>query len=884
MIDGMDNNLQINGYIGVMLMVDSIQEFKVQTNSYTAEFGHDGGAQVNLVTKSGTNALHGSAYEFLRNTKLDSNNFFNNLAGIKRPPYIQNQYGVTLGGPIRKDKTFFFFGFEGLDIRIGVTRTSTVPTAAMTQGNFGGLATIYDPFNVVGGARQPFPNNVIPTARINSASAALQQFVPPPNLPGIANDLTLALSERNDFKQYLGRVDHKLSDRDQLYGRFNYFGENLYIPGYFGTVAVGGGGVNVGDYQTHRPKQVELAETHIFRPNLLNDFRLAYNRHMWIFGGFNAGTDYDAKAGILGVTTDPNYVGFPLISITGYTSWGDGNYLPNLNREQSMFLMDHLNWVKGSHTIKAGFDLERYQFDFVNDPTPRGSFSFGVGYTGATSGSSGLAYAGFLLGYPSSAADTAGLQMTYFRQWLPDLYIQDDWKVSRRLTLNLGLRWEQQHPWAEKYGRMASFNFATGHEVFCNPSLVPAGFPYGNGASVDCSNVYAFDKDFSPRVGFAYRLTNDNKTVLRGAYGIFYDLESMNPILNLGANPPFSYQNSFSNNPVTPTTQFNTVFQATPVLGSDPSLNYIHQNWSPGYLQNWNLAVQRELMPGLSLDMAYVASKGTHLMWSTTDNNPLVPGPGTVQSRRPFPTFGSITGLGSGGLSSYNSLQIKVEKQMGHNLSFITAYTYSKSIDNSSNYTDTSFNPAWTGYSMRGRSAYDQTQRFVPSWLYALPVGRGQKLLPNAKGFTQGILGGWNVGGIYTYSTGFPFSIGMGPDEANEGTGGQRPNLVGNPIPSLQTRLMWYSPAAFALPTQYTFGNVGRDTVYGPHFSNIDFSVRKVFDITEKLHMEFRCELFNLLNNQNLGLPDATFTDASAGVISSGSGPRNIQFALRLYW
>ena len=615
MIDGMDNNLQINGYIGVMLSIDAMREFKVQTNSYTAEFGHDGGAQINLITKSGTNGLHGSAYEFVRNQMFDANDWFNNLHNISKSQYQQNQFGTTLGGPIRKDKTFFFFSFEGLRIRKGLTRQSSVPTTAMTQGDFSGLATIYNPFNVVGGARQPFPNNVIPTTLINPASAFLQKYIPAPNLSGLSNNLLVGRETKNDFKQFLGRIDHKISDRDQIYGRFNYFGETINNPGYFNTPAIGGGGVDTGDYQTHRPKQLELAETHIFRPNLLNDLRVGYNRHMWMFSTFNSGTDYATQAGIKGLSTNPLLVGFPYVSITNYTSWGDGEYLPNPNREQSFFFMDHVNWVRGSHSIKAGVDIERYHFDFVNAPAPRGAFSFGSSYTGATSGAAGLPYAAFLLGYPSSATDTIGLQMNYFREWLPDFYIQDDWKASRRLTLNLGLRYEQQRPWTEKLGDLASFNFATGQEVFCNPALVPSGFPYGTGKSIDCSNVKAENKDFSPRLGFAYRLTNDNKTVIRGAYGIFFDLETMNPILNMAANPPFSYNNTFSNDPTTPTTDMTTVFQATPALGSLPSIYYLHQNWEPGYLQNWNLAVQRELVPGLSMDVAYVASKGTHLMF-----------------------------------------------------------------------------------------------------------------------------------------------------------------------------------------------------------------------------------------------------------------------------
>jgi len=432
---------------------------------------------------------------------------------------------------------------------------------------------------------------------------------------------------------------------------------------------------------------------------------------------------------------------------------------------------------------------------------------------------------------------------------------------------------------------LSSFDFATGQMVFCNPSVVPPDFPYGTGrTSPNCSNILADNDNFAPRIGFAYRLTSDSRTVLRGGYGIFYDLESTNPILNASGNPPFSYTNSFHNDPVTPTQDIKNVFALTPVLGSYPSVSYVQRNFVPGYYGEWNLALQREFLPGLSVDAAYVGSKGTHLIWTTNDNQPF-PGPGDIQPRRPYPLFGGIGSQASGASSVYHSLQLKAEKRMGSGLTFLTSYTYAKSIDNASDPYTSSYNPWNTTTAMRGPSDFDETHRFVQSWLYALPFGRGRKFGGSSSGFTEAMIGGWNFAGIYTFGTGFPFTPNIGPDEANIGLGGQVPIRIGNGSLANPTIHEWYDPTAFILPAQYTFGNSGRGILRGPNLSNLDFSLRKTFNLTERQHLDFRAEFFNSLNHPNFGMPDSTITDSSAGKISSTvTSAREIQFALRYYF
>jgi hypothetical protein len=756
----------------------------------------------------------------------------------------------------------------------------------MRQGDFTGLPTIYDPLNVVNGVRQPFGQNKIPQNRLDGAANFLQQYVPLPlpNLPGTANNLARNASQKDDSYQFTIRIDQTISSADHMYGRVGRYSRLVDNPSAFGTPAIGNGGLDSGSHQTMDPFQSQIAETHIFSQSLLNTFQVGYKRFPWLFTQLNVGHDYNAAAGIKGISTNPTIVGFPLIQMSGFSTWGDGGYVPNPQTpEDDLIVMDSANWVKGHHSFAFGGDLRRNHLNFTSVPNGRGSFSFNGVFTAQSTVVAGTPYADFLLGYPSSAAETIGLQEDYTRSWNYSFFAQDDYKATNRLTLNLGIRYEQNRPPTEIHGYMSSFDPATGQETFANLSLVPAGYPYGHEKSINDSNTEPDNNNFGPRVGLAYRLTSDNKTALRAAYGVFYDMESTNPQLNLGSNPPFQYNNSFSQGPTIPTTGLENVFAGIPTFGSYPSISIITKNFRVGYVQQWNLAVQRELYPGLSLDVAYVGSKGVRLPQPVNINQPS-PGQGSIQTRRPYPLFGSIGGTGSTGESSYNSLQAKLEKRLNNGFSFLSSFTYSKSLDTNSDVFAGAPNPQNDGSFEWGPSDYDQKINFVQSGLYALPLGQGRALLGNARGVTQAVLGGWNVSGIYSFRTGLPFTPTIGNDQANIGTGGQRPNLIGNPSVSNPTISRWFNPAAYALPTQYTFGNVRRNNLRGPRFNDVDFSVRKTFDIHENQHIEFRAEFFNLFNHTNFANPSATVTTSSAGTISSAvSNPRDIQGALR-YW
>ena len=883
LIDGVDNSSGFNGYYVVSPSVDAIQEFKVQTNAYTAEFGRSAGAQINLITRSGSNQFHGSLFEFLRNDALDANNWFSNAGGLTtKPPYRRNQFGGAVGGPVLKNRTFFFFNYEGTRIRQAQTRVATVPTAAMKMGDFSGLATIYDPLTLLNGQRTPFANNMIPSSRISSASKDLEGYVPNPTGPGLSGNFTRNASLKDDTNQYGFRLDQKIGDKGQLFVRFFYAPRSVDNPSTFGTPAIGDGSFSSGVTETDGRHLYALGYSHVFSPTLINEFRAGYNRFVWLYNQNNLGHDYAKEAGIQGLPGDPDVVGFPQINITGFNSWGDAGFVPNITRpDATINVNDGLTWVKGAHTFKAGIDFRYNDRFFLTGSAFRGSFAFNGTYTASQPGGSGTPLADYLLGFTSSASRTVGTNEAYSQSRFYHYYAQDDWKVSRRLTVYLGLRFEWNPPYFAKDNRITNFNFTNGALVFADPKYNPGNLNFPTGVANTRSTINADKNGWAPRFGFAYRLTEDNKTSLRGGYGLFFDQETGNPQLNMSlSNPPFQFNAAVSPNQATPDTQLATAFAFTPQFGGTPGLEAFQMNFKNSYIQHWNISLQREL-GGVLFEAAYAASSGTHLISRNSQNQPL-PGLGSIQARRPYPLFAGITYDGSFGSSNYNSLQLKSEKRLTKGISFLASYTWSKSIDNSSQFDTSSPNPQnYTSY-MRGPSNFDQTHRGVVSGIWELPFGKGRRFISGANAVTNAILGGWNLSEIFTAASGFPFTVTIPVDRANIGTGSQRPDVVGNWNVSNQSVAQWFNPSAFALPALYTFGNAGRNILRGPGFVNLDSSIMKRFYPVERQFLEFRCELFNATNTPSFGLPSSTIGTSSAGRITSlQSINRQIQFALR---
>ena len=559
-------------------------------------------------------------------------------------------------------------------------------------------------------------------------------------------------------------------------------------------------------------------------------------------------------------------VGFPGISISGFTGWGDGGFLPNNTfPDETYQLVENLTWIKGPHTFKGGYEVRRNHRYFLTGGSFRGGFSFSGIYSRLNATSSGTPYADFLLGYPASASRTVGTNVVYSQSWFHNFFFQDDWKVSRRLTLNLGLRYELNPPYTEKFNRITNFDFRTGTEVFADPKYIVPGLSFPTGPAFSNSTLLWDKNNFAPRIGLAYRLTSDNKTSLRAAYGVFYDIETGNPQLNLGFNPPFQFNVSAPVNPASPDVRYETAFGSTAQFSGFPGLEAFQANFRDGYLQHWQFSLERELRTGLMVEAAYVGSKGTHLITRNPENQPL-PGPGVVQARRPYPQFAGISTNESFASSVYHSMQWKVQKRMSYGLSFLTSYTWSKSIDNSSDFTaDISPNPRNTGSYMRGPSDFDQTHRFVQSWLYEVPVGRGRKLLSGVPRPVDWLVGGWNFGGIYTWGTGFPFSVYIPLDQANIGTGSQRADVVGNWKVSSPSRTSGSTPPRSPCRPNTAFGNTGRNILRSPNFSNLDFSIMKQFRFSESHHLEYRAEMFNTFNTANFGYPSATINTSSIG-------------------
>jgi hypothetical protein len=883
LIDGVDNNAGFNGYYVISPSIDSIQEFKVQTNAYSAEFGRSAGAQVNVVTRAGSNQIHGSVFEFLRNDKLDANAWFSNAGGISsRPPFKRNQFGAALGGPVINNKTFFFANFELTRIRQAVTRVSSVPTAALLAGDFSGVGAIYDPLAVNGGARAPFAGGILPASRIAPAAKFLQGFVPAPNGPGLAGNFTRNAAYADDTNNYGFRVDQKVGSNGQLFGRFIRSPREVTNPSNFGTPAIGNGSFSSGVTETDARSLYAMGYTHVFRPNLINEFRAGYNRFVWLYYSDNQGHDFAKEAGIQGLPGDKDVIGFPLISITGFTGWGDAGFVPNITRpDATIHGADNITWIRGPHTFKGGIDFRWNDRFFLTGAAFRGSFSFNGTYTAATPQGSGIPYADYLLGFTNSASRTVGTAEAYSQSRFYHFFFQDDWKATRRLTLYLGLRYEWNPPYFAKDNRITNFNLTTGALVFADQKFDPGNLAFPTAKAISRSTIYPDKADWAPRFGFAYRLTDDNKTALRGGYGVFFNQDTGNPQVNMSlSNPPFQFNASVSPNLATPDTQMATAFAFTPTFGGAPGLEMFQWNFRNANIQHWNLSVQREVM-GVLVEADYAGSKGTHLISRNSVNQPL-PGAGSIQPRRPYPLFAGITYDGSFASSSYNSLQLKAEKRLSHGISFLGSYTWSKSIDNSSQFDTSSPNPQnYTSY-MRGPSNFDQPHRVVLSALYELPFGRGRGYLNSGNRAVDGVLGGWNLGAIFTGASGYPFSVSIPVDRANIGTGGQRPDVVGSASVSNPSVNLWFDPNAFALPDLYTFGNAGRNILRGPNVVNLDFSLTKRFYTLEKQFLEFRCEMFNTSNTPNFSVPNSTIGNASTGrIFSVTNTARQIQFALR---
>jgi len=873
LLDGIDNNSNDNGGVVLRTNVDAVQEFKLQTNSYSAEFGRSGGAVVNAIIRSGTNNYYGSVFEFFRNSALDARDYFEDPTA-KKASFKQNQFGGTIGGPAIKNKLFWFGDFQGTRIRNPITWVSTVPTSAERTGDFSapGEPVIFDP-----STGQPFPGNIIAAGSIDPISQAFMNLYPDPNQPGTANNFIISPIERDTVDQGDGRVDYVPTEHDRLFLRYSQSGRTDIRPAPLPGLANGGdSSTGIGYEDT---KGASLGYTRIISPKSVNEIRLGFN-HVHIRRGLPVGGTVLPPAELLvpGVPDDPRVNGLTLFSPSGgYRRVGDPRFAPTLLASQERQITDVFTLLRGAHSIKVGGEIRWSQFNISQEAAPRGQFLFSGQFTQDSSGNNGSPLADMLLGLPITSRISTVIGL-HNRQHVPSAFVQDDWKLTSRLTLNLGLRYDYFSPTVETDNRQSNFDYTTS-------ALVVAG---QNGASR--ALVKADKANFAPRVGFAWTPTESGNTVIRGAYGIFFSGQEIRTAapLQLAYNLPFFYEPTFISDGVTPIIRVSQGFPTLdPSQAVDPGITSVDSRLHTPYYQSWNLAVQRSLPAAISLEVAYAGSKGTHLQGVIDPNQVPTPGPGDVQSRRPYPQYGGFTAITNIANSNYNALQVKAEKHATHGLYFLSAFTYSKAINDLPEICCAA--PfAQNSYDLKaehGRADFDQTLRWVLSFDYELPFsGRGSQL---SNTVADAFLGGWHLGGIYTLASGFPFSPYLGFDPSNTGTQGiVRPNQLrdGNLPRDQRTPDHWFDIDAFVAPSGFAFGNAGRNVLIGPGQNVFDWSLRKEFVLTEAQRLEFRTEFFNAFNHPNFAQPDNFIDDGpgSAGVITSVAIPmRQIQFGLK---
>ena len=899
-LDGMENtDPNFNTYL-FLPSIDALQEFKVESGVFGAEYGR-GIAQVNVTTKAGTNQLHGVAFEFLRNSYFDARNFFARV----NPPFKRNQFGGTISGPVvlpkifnGKDKLFFMFNYEGLRERRALTQTGTLPDARYRSGNFGFLnraAGIRDPFS----PGTVFPNATIPASRIAPTSTkVLNDFFPAPNQAGggalgITNNYLNDEGRRTDGNQFTTRADWTGTQNQTYFFRFSQTQEPQYIPS---AIFDQGNDVKI------LGQQGVLGHTMVIGSNKVNEFKFGMN----YFNSQNTQQRASVRnvvgeLGLQGVSQDPLFWGIPVFQISGFTNVGECNDCPFLNWNTTFQWTDNFSWTKGKHSMKIGGEYRRLRYNQIGAVVPRGRFTWNGQYTGEP-------MADMLLGVMSGTEGQVGAPIANFRNNYMSLFFQDAWKVSSKLTLNIGMRWEYESPFMDKHDAIVNVDFKWDNSV--EPTFVRAGtgdlnqgnpaFPapptwrlvrdgrFGRGAGAPDRN------DLGPRIGLAYQL--DSKTVLRSGFGIYYVRDIGNAVFDIVRNIPFTIRQAETANTTAPNLTWNRLF----TQAGAPSFLLINQYGErTSYVAQWQMAIQRQLTKDMSLEVTYMGSAGIKLRRLSSYNLPQ-PRPGNPNDNRAFPKFnGAFQNMYAAAHSNYHSLQARLQHRFSHGFTLLSSYAYSKSIDNGSGVrtTDgdplTPMDPNNSLWRDRGLSAFDFRHRLTNSFLYELPFGKGRKFgIDNA--VANAMFGGWQVGGILTFQAGFPFSAFCGPGNIQNGAGGWcAPDAIvgqnGNDGP--KTVGQYFNTSAFvdrlgqnpAAITDFRFGTGGRNTLIGPGIAGLDASINKAFAWNEGRHkVDLRGEFFNLPNHANFSQPGSTLRTPTYGVISSTRiDSRQIQIALR---
>jgi hypothetical protein len=875
------------------LPLDALEEFRVVSNNYAAEYGHSTGGVVLLTTRSGTNQYHGSVFEYLRNNALDARNFF---AG-STPPLRLNQFGGALGGPIRKDKTHFFASWEGTKQTSSDTVISTVPTLPQRSGDFSALSSqIYDPFTTVGTAKQPFAGNRIPLSRIDPVSTAANAFWPLPNRSGGANGANNFIGTNSQSLQrniVVGKLDHSFSDIDRISARY-YINDAT-------TAASGSYRMPVSDpLATNtdvRIQSVLLTHTLTFSPTLLNNFQVSYMQRKFIQTRPGAGDDYAGQIGLRGVST----AAFPTLNVAGYALLGSqGVANSSVARIQTPIrdtqILDSVSKTAGQHNLKAGLE---YRFGFnneSNDLSSSGNFVFNRLITDRPGASStGDAYASFLLGTANSATlnatDVIPSRASYW-----SAYLQDDWRVTHNLTLNLGLRWESELPRTVDGNKLNGLDPSSINPVSGTPGVVTF-------AGVNGEPRTSFDptvKNFGPRAGFAYKVRSVKGMVVRGGGGLFYGPNLSNSVTT-GATLGYSdavnlvtssaetgYALRLSNGfPSHPRPAIGEPGAGAVPIGQTPytALTFFDRHRPSPVSYQFNLDIQKELGSGILLEAGYLGNISHHLSANDLTLNQVPTqlfGPGNSQLLRPFPQYSNVTSLNPNiGNSTYHGVFLKGERRFANGFSFLAHYMFSKFIDDvaaNEEFGDPgSYMDQYNRRLDKGLSGSDIPQRAVMAVLYQVREF-GDRHALNA------LAGGWRLGVETVLQSGAVFTVFDSANTTNGFPAGTlRPTLVADPTPQNRSTLpRYFNTSAFQHPPNFQFGNAPRSVLRGPSSSVVDFSAAKGFLLTEKLRTEVRGSLFNGLNIANFNIPGHTLGNADFGIISSAKSARTVQLALRV--
>ena len=904
------------GQVAFFPVIDAVQEFKIESNSPPAEFGRFNGGVVNLTTRSGANVLHGNAFEFLRNENLNARNYFQRSSPVN-PEYRRNQFGGTLGGPIVKDHTFFFADYQGQRQTIARTVTSTVPTLLQRQGIFteaigGRVPVIYDPATTVGATRSPFPGNTIPASRIDAVALSLLQRYPQPTAGGTANNFSRTLGEVDDQDQWDVRIDHKFSPHDQAFGRVTYFRDG-FIPV---TPLPEGSGVTTGTLGPQDTAAWSFASNyqHTFSATMLNEVRVGDTRRHVDRTAAQLAASAGSAIGIPGLPSDAQFPNtLPTFLVAGYQQLGSPPNTASIFSTGVSEVADSFTWLKGRHTLKMGLDFRWERLDVIQPPSPTGAFTFNaIGSDLPGVANTGTPFASFLLGQVQNFSIDLQRSPIQERARVQEYFIQDDWKVSDRLTVNPGLRYTLNFPSNEINGQVGVFNLQTQQLEY------PGDDP-----------VRPLKKNnFGPRLGAVYRLTD--KTIVSAGYGMvwiemagittpfttptFPFLQTVSERALDTINPAFVLQNGPTVVPISP----------TPTAGLGQGVFAVDATLGSGYVQQWNVSVQRELTTNTTFEAAYVGSFITHVGIPDTNLNQLtadqlaqgapllarVPNPyfGTIprssslgdptipvaQLLKPFPEYTTVSLYRNNvGTTRYDGLEVSVRQRLSHGLTYSAAYTRSKLIDDASSVFDASIltgpianYPVADSFNRsleRDYSTGDIPHYFVSSVVWDVPAGAGRAHQPH--GVIGALASDWTVTALVSLQSGVPVAVTQTTNfNAFAGFGVQRPNLVGDPtLPADQrNETKWFNTAAFAIAPQFTIGSASRNPVRGPAYRDVDVAVMRRIPIAGRDRaIELRAEIFNLFNSVNLGAPAAVAGAANFGTITTALDPRVVQVAAK---